>query len=287
MELLRALAALCEPPGPETDRLASLLELGETPRPEEHADLFTFQLYPYASVWLGPEGMLGGEARARIADFWRALGTDPPEEPDHLATLLSSLATLQELGSAAGPGPARDRLRHTRRALLFEHLLSWLPPWLARVEELGTPAYRRWARLLREALAAQAQELGPPPETEPLHLRAAPPLPDPRTEGGEALLAGLLAPARSGLFLLRHDLTRAARELELGRRVGERRFELEALLGQHPAATLSWLAEEAETWARRHLEVGPATGASARAWSERATTSATLLAELVAEADGD
>lgn len=287
MELLRALAALSEPPGPATERLARLLELGSVPRSEEHADLFLFQLYPYASVWLGPEGMLGGESRARIADFWNALGIEPPDEPDHLATLLSSLATLEEHECAAAGAAPRERLRHARRALLFEHLLSWLPPWLARVEELGAPPYRRWAALLVATLERQARELGPPPAVPPLHLRAAAPLPDPRVEGGKSLLEALVSPARSGLFLLRHDLSHAARDLGLGRRVGERRFELEALLGQRPGATLGWLAAEARRWEERHLQVRPATGASARAWSARAGASATLLEGLAGEAGDD
>ena len=36
--------------------------------------------------------MLGGEARDRIAGFWRALGLVPPPEPDHLAVMLGLYA---------------------------------------------------------------------------------------------------------------------------------------------------------------------------------------------------
>ena len=64
-----------------------------------YMDLFGFQLYPYASVYLGSEGMLGGEARDRIAGFWRAIGEPPPSEPDHLAVLLALYARLCELAA--------------------------------------------------------------------------------------------------------------------------------------------------------------------------------------------
>ena len=71
VEVLRGLAVLAEPPSPEHRRLAEALGLSEAPTPAHYADVFLFQLYPYASVHLGPEGMMGGEAGARVAGFWQ------------------------------------------------------------------------------------------------------------------------------------------------------------------------------------------------------------------------
>ena len=110
MEIFRALGALLEPPSPGHERLAAALELGPLPPAADHTDLFDFQLYPYASVYLGAEGMLGGEARDRIAGFWRALGLTPPPEPDHLAVMLGLYAGLCE-----GPEGDRRRLRARQR----------------------------------------------------------------------------------------------------------------------------------------------------------------------------
>ncbi|HAC46500.1 MAG TPA: hypothetical protein DCF65_10605, partial [Chloroflexi bacterium] len=85
------------------------------------------QLWPYASIYVGAEGKLGGEARDRVAGFWRALHLTPPAEPDHLAALLGLYATLADM-EAAEQDPARRQLRRSsRQALLWEHLLSWLP----------------------------------------------------------------------------------------------------------------------------------------------------------------
>ena len=82
-------------------------------RARRHTDLFVFQLQPYASVYLGAEGMLGGEARDRIAGFWRALGASPPSEPDHLATMLALLRRSgeREAGPASRRGLAPGRPR--------------------------------------------------------------------------------------------------------------------------------------------------------------------------------
>jgi len=276
MELFRALGAVCESPGAEIERIAAALELAPLPSESDFADLFTFQLYPYASVYVGAEGMLGGEARDRVAGFWRALRLPVPAEPDHLAALLGLYATLAG-DEQAEIDEARTLLRRrSRQALLWEHLLSWLPPFLAKVEGIGAPPYARWAALLREALAGEVRELGPP-ESLPLHLRLASELELDSETGTAELVAGLLAPVRSGMILVRGDLHRAASELGLGLRAGERRFALAALLQQEPAAVLRWLAAEARAWSARHVADAGLTGIVAAFWASRAEAAAKLL----------
>lgn len=286
MELFRALGTLAEPPSEETARLARLLELGEPPRPGEYEELFLFQLYPYASVYLGPEGKMGGEARDRIAGFWRALELDPPTEPDHLALMLGLHARLAELEAEAGTDTQRQAWRHARKAWLWEHLLSWLPVYLLRSIDLGCAFYRAWAELLLEALDDEVRDVDRPVHA-PLHLREAPPLGDPRrTEAPAAtFLEELLSPVRTGFVLTAADLRRAAGELELGLRAGERRFVLEALMAQDAAATLEWLTAFAAASADRYgaAELAPFEPVLGF-WIERARASAALLGELARNA---
>ena len=276
MELFRALAVLVEPPEREgAGRVAEALGLGGLPAPSEHTELFAFQLYPYASVYAGAEGMLGGEARDRVADFLSVLGVRPPTEPDHLPVLLGTYALLCET----------ERAEAARRAFLWEHLLSWLTVYLEKLGELAPPFYRRWGALLMEALLEEVSTAGRP-DALPLHLRAAPPMSDPR-EGAATVddfLGSLLAPARSGLILTRADLARGARSLGRGMRAGERRFALRSLLGQDAAGALAWLASEAETWAGRHLKHEETLGGVSLWWSARARSTARLLSELRGDA---
>src|SRR5215210_7222743 len=118
MELFRALAVLAEPPDrPGAARVAEALGLGGLPTADEYTDVFVFRLYPYASVYVGAEGMMGGEARDRVAGFLAALGQDVPAEPDHLALMLGAYAWLCESEGAGGGG----RMRTARRAFLWEH----------------------------------------------------------------------------------------------------------------------------------------------------------------------
>lgn len=276
-ELFRALGSLCESPTPAAPKLGTALALSGRPTDHDHTDVFLFQLYPYASVYLGPEGMLGGEARDRVAGFWRALGFRPPAEPDHLATLLALYARLIEW-ELEEPDEARRALRgQARKALLWEHLLSWVPVFASKVRGLAGRFYAEWADLLLDALTDEAGTVGKQ-ETLPLHLRDALELPPP-SEEPSSFLSGLLVPVRSGMVLTRADLARAGRDLGLGLRIGERRFVLESFVAQNADATLAWLTEEAYRSAERHLSFANNLKVISLFWSRRAETAAAMLSE--------
>jgi TorA maturation chaperone TorD len=268
-EALRALAVLLEAPRHEHAAIAAALELPAPPAADEYTSALVFQAYPYASVYLGAEGMLGGEARDRIAGFWRALGGEPPAEPDHLSVLLAGVADLADLAGTASS---------VRGALFWEHVASWMPPYLAALRRIGAPFYLAWADLCAALLAELAGELGPPVRL-PLALRAAPACSRAPADLDE-LLATLFAPVRTGVVLVRDDLERAGAELGLGVRAGERRFALRSLLAQDPAGVLGWLATEARAQATA-LATLPSITAW---WAARAGVGAAWLDELAARA---
>jgi TorA maturation chaperone TorD len=290
VDLVRTLATLVEEPRDEHRPLAELLELPAAPEPGEYTDLFLMNLYPYASVHLGAEGMLGGEARDRVAGFWRALGITPPAEPDHLGALLGLLAAIMER-EVGETDPARSTLlARAREALVWEHLLPWVPAFTARVRELGGEYYARWAGLLEDVLRDEAPPATSQPDSLPVHLAEAPDLPDPRTAAdaaGESFLLALLAPVRSGMILTRRDLSRAGRHLGLGVRKGERLFILKSFLAQDATATLEWLANEATDWTRRHRAIPGWDGSIESFWEGRAEAAVRLLGELAATSEGE
>ena len=278
IELIRALAIFAEPPSAVHAKVADVLDIGDAPAGDEYAQIFSFQLYPYASVHLGPEGMMGGEAADLVAGFWRAVGHVPPPEPDHLSALLGLYATL--LGAEQSvDGAEAGLVARSRSALLHEHIAPWVFSFLDRVQALAGGFYASWASLLSQVLWEELAR-GPHVDTLPLHLREAPGLPDPREQGGAAFLDGLLAPVRTGMILARADLVRIAHDLELGVRMGERRYVIENLLGQEPVGILEGLAAEADAWRERHAAREEGLGPAGAFWVQRARTAAELLREL-------
>jgi TorA maturation chaperone TorD len=280
-EMFRALGALCEPPDPAHARLAAALGLPPPPDAASYTDVFVFQLVPYAAPYLSPDAMLGGEAGDRVAGFWRALHLTPPAEPDHLAALTGLYAALADRETAASqPGAASEpgaagAWREARRALLWEHLLTWVPAYTHAMSVYPYGFHAAWARLLRAVLLAEARELEPP-RSAPLHLRDMPELPG----QGPDLLRALLAPARSGLLITRHDLMSAAAAAGLGARPGSREFTLRSVLASDPAAISGWLARHAARWAERHRADLPALKGIAEHWLARAQASTRVLQQL-------
>jgi hypothetical protein len=280
MELFRALGSLLERPCSENRLIGHVLELGTVPDEPTHSDLFLFQLYPFASVYLGEDGRIGGEARDRIAGFWRALEGEPPPDPDHLSTLLGAYAWLIEAEATAATDDEAEAWRRVRKVCLWEHILSWVLPFLTKLRDVAPPFYQAWADTLEAALRAESARLGPPDRT-PLALREAAPMADPRENGGEAFIQALLSPVRSGLVITRADLSRAGRDLGLGLRIGERAYILKAMLSQGASETLGWLLSEAETWERRHDRAGTTAPEVADLWAQRARRTGRLLETLV------
>jgi len=271
---LRALGALAEDAGPGQRRIAEALELGELDA-ADHTELFSFALYPYASVYLGAEGMLGGEARDRIAGFWRALGLVPPDEPDHLAVMLALYAQLVERAEAEEDALRRAAIANARAAFFWEHLASWLPIYLRKARTLARGAYIRWAELLAAALEAEAAIVPPPPAL-PLHLRETPAF----AEGADAdaFVSALLVPARTGFILVRADLRRVAESMGIALRQGERRYALDALLAQDRPAVLRELRVLALEAAASHAELAALWVEIGPAWERRARGTAAWLA---------
>ena len=283
MELLRALGSLIEAPSGEHGAVARALDLPTPPPPAVHGRVIAFQRRPCASIYLGADGMIGGEVRDRIAGFRQALKLDACPEPDHLASLLALAAGLgewrkEEVGG--GDRAAALLLAQARTTLAWEHLSPWIRPYLASFEHCGSPFHEAWAALLEQAVDAFEGDLELP-DYLPIALREAPELPDPLAQGGAAFARGLLAPVRAGMIVTRDDLNRLAGDLGLACRAGERRYALVGFLAQDAAGTLAWLAEHARRWADRLAGRGPQPVAAW--WAGRASAAAALLARLAQE----
>lgn len=276
-DLVRTLAALCEEPGPALQPLADALDM-PLPTRADHTALFSFNAYPYASVYLGAQGHLGGAARDRIGGFWSAVGLQPPPEPDHLAALLGLWVTLSERAAHA-VGAERVLRKRAAQACWDEHLAPWVFIWLDAVDRCEAASYEQWSHLLREILreGATEGEGHEPGQDVALHYRTAPDPFEPSGRSGDEAIQGLLAPVVTGMVVLRADLERLGARLRLVVRVAERAYALRGLLAQDAQGTLTGLAELAAEQARR-CRAWPHSGAAAF-WGPRAEATSERLRE--------
>jgi hypothetical protein len=276
MELLRALASVMAPPDAAVARVAATLELPASPTPPEHAFLFQSQLPPLASLYLSANGEAGGDARDRIAGYWRAVGETPPSEPDHLLHMLAFYADLVEQEERESDESRRHAVARIRRVFYCEQLLAWLPGYVTKVDLIASRTYRRWGQLLEQVVAREAWRAAAQ-SCLPGTLRRLQELGEPPAGDADVLLTYLVAPARSGLILAPVDLERAADELHVAAPRGSVRQGLASLFGMRQGPLLNWLAAEAKRWEARHERNRGLLPALSDHWTRRARATRALL----------
>lgn len=277
-ELLRALGSVALTAPPHSMAVCQALGL-PTPTGAEYTRVFVLGAPPHAAIHLGPEGKLGGVGLDRVGGFWRALNLHAPEDADHLGSLLLLYAELGAAETATDDEVHAEHLRHSRSALLHEHLWSWAPGYLVAVQLLGERPLVEWAELTLQALRAERDE-AQPTATLPLALREAPaPL---GADGSvDEALDALVTPVRTGTVLTQRDLHEGAGRAGVGFRRGERRFALRAMMEQDVEATLGWLLEHARLWAEVHERCGD--DATSTWWRQRARHTAHTLEQMLSE----
>ncbi len=231
---LYALLSRCVLEGPTDavrDAIADLPALSEgwpdgdaDARAALHHAVFGLQTFPYESVFVSEDGLLGGAAPEAVVAAYAESGLParPRDvEPDHLAVELSNLAWLAAAEADALADALPDeaaRVRAVAARFLHTHLLRWLPmlavalrpwPWHATVAELAVELALTQTEPPRWAL---------PPEPPP-------PLSPPRRCAG-----WWTVPARAGFLLTAHAIDRLSADLGIPRGFGSRTDRLENLL---------------------------------------------------------
>jgi len=193
----------------------------------EYHHLFSFNLFPYESIFLGTDGLLGGPVTNRVLASYRQMGYEAnpaASSPDHISCQLDALAFLCLAEADAwedGLPVVALRMRGLQQTFLQEHLLRWLLPFVLAVQQQERPFYSALANLTLKFVAAHAITGGP-------HDTHIPPLPDPPSllddeqTGLRDIAAYLTTPPYSGLYLGRDDVGRLARQLDLPRGFGGR-----------------------------------------------------------------
>lgn len=282
VDVLRLLAAISRAPTEQHTHFATALGL---PSPSDlqqwriaHTATFVQQCPPHASFIVGNDGNIGGEAADRVADFRHMLGASiVPGQVDGLPDLLADYADL------VAQATDDARAQHARATLLWEHLLSWITPYLDSVARSAPSPYDRWALLTRDVLYLEVDAV-PAPQRLPLHLRAAPMAADLLSaETAEQAVRMMLTPIASGVVFTRADLARVPMQEQFGAVHYSRIVVIKYLLERAGPETLAWLAQETRIQAQARAAERPRLGCIATFWSGRAVASAEALSTMAAE----
>lgn len=249
----------------------------------EHYRIFCHEMVPAGSVFLEPHTMMGGAVSDEVWQFMNARGYEPDMRSipaDHLATGFHFLAFLLE----------NEKVFDAKR-FIHQHLLSWTPVYLDRLQHDVNPSITELASLVEHmfdrVLALDSEDLP--------NLEATFSLPVASIElhsqhtGLQDLGQFFASHAESGLFVPRSRLIAQARAHRLPTGFGSRARTIEGLFrsaGQYEEidALCSFLKEELhqhrsvwETWSQKRY--GAAEKALVRRW-------AALWLEKLAATDG-
>lgn len=283
-DLLRLLAAVAQSPAREHAEFASALDLPLPASPDNwriaHTEAFIRQCPAHVSFVVGEGGRIGGEAADRVADFRRMLGVSvQPGQADYLPDVLADYA---ELVAQASDDP---RAQHARAAMLWEHLLAWVAPYLDSLARSAPTPYNCWAVLTRDVLYIEAERVAPPIEQLPLHLRTAPPVANLlEADSADQAIRVLLTPLQSGIVLTHSDLARAAVSIKVDSMHNTRSAMAKYLLEQDSTGALSWLARFTREQAIARTADYKWLGSVATFWSARAKATADALATMAEQA---
>lgn len=254
----------------DVERMSALLGVPVTFEAGAHYEALGLGVPPHASVFVDPEGVVGGAVSQRVVDTYARIGfaydvTGPA--PDHVAVQLRALARCPSGAS--------------QRVILDEHLLGWVPMLAYALRDFapyGVAASTLVGVLLDHRSSLGEHRGGPSMAAVELALD------DPKTSLGD-IAAFLCRPATSGMWLSRFDVTRLARGVSASHGFGERRLMLENLLRSAAdrdalGALVDALAHEVEGW-QTHLATLP--DVYAAPWTARLAKTTALLEALRAQ----
>jgi TorA maturation chaperone TorD len=211
----------------------------------DHHDLFSFNLFPYQSIFLDPAGLLGGSLSESVADDYRQAGFRVLEaEPaDHIGHQLAFLGFLSGAEADAWEDkllPIAFRMQQLATDFLQKQLLRWLPPLIIALQRQPHAFYARLADLTLELLYSHLSArgdlvtLGGGSETATA-VNSFPPLAQESPSrlfdtGMKEIASYLISPPMSGIYLSRHDISQLGRQQRLPRGFGSRKQMLTNLL---------------------------------------------------------
>lgn len=139
--------------------LAEAVPAGATPDllAADFQHLFGFNLFPYESLFVGDEGLLGGRGSEQVAAIYQQSGWTAPQTvpADHIGAELAFLAFLCQQETVAWRLDDPGRVNHWQQQqyhFLQTHLARWIGPLTIAITQQQTPFFINLAHLIMALL---------------------------------------------------------------------------------------------------------------------------------------
>lgn len=220
---------------------ASLFEIAdgksESEYGAEHYQLFGRNVFPFEAIFLGIDGLLGGEITDSVTTFYQSLGFSAPidENADHLSVELTLMAFLSGAESDAIADNVThqiQRMRQLQRRFLDEHLLRWLPACVSAIQQQGKSDYQDVASQILALTIEHRTQLGDDlmMTESAFQLPDVPDLINDEKTSLRDIASYLLTPSYTGFFLSSDDIKRLGAQFRLPHGFGKRQQILTNLL---------------------------------------------------------
>lgn len=193
-----------------------------------HQQIFGFNVFPYASVYLDIPVRLGGDVTQVVEQLYRQDHFFPDlssESADHISCEMDYLAHLSRLEAGTGEQWAeQDRMRiHRRmRSFLRGHLLWWLPVYVLAVKRQEERFYENLASLTLDLVFDHWHSINEAGKSDSYTLPEVTSILDDEKTGLREIAAYLTTPAWSGIYLSRREINRIARSENVPHGFGDR-----------------------------------------------------------------
>lgn len=256
----------------------------------DHQHIFGFNVFPYESVFLDPSGQLGGVVTNTTIRDYKQAGFEintAAGSADHIGQQLEYLAFLSKAEAKAREENNQKQYelaRERQSAFLDAHILCWLPPLVLGIKNQNNSFFSSLADFTVAVIVNhRMSQYGP--AVSAFSLPQPPNLVDHDRTGLREIVAYLLTPAHSGIYLSRDDVGRLAKDQSVPRGFGDRRQMMMSLIRSVAAygdtgQVFSSLQQLAKNWEEGYREMGSSSEPmpAAAAWMKRAAETAGLIA---------
>ena len=235
----------------------------------DHYALFGMNVFPYETVYLTADGLLGGYITESVTKLYDEAGYQPDDSvtADHIANQLGLMAFLCSAEAEAREDEVTQaiyHMLHLQRQFLDQHLLHWLPSFVMSIHQQRYEAFSIIADLILDLAFDHRQSLDDDlmHSRQPLSLPPIPNILDDEKTGLKDIAEYLLTPIYTGIYLSRDDISRIGNQFRLPRGFGKRDQMLTQLFHtavDHSAMNdlVRALQQEVDTWREFYLHRVP------------------------------